>query len=471
MKKGLFSKIVAAFILVVTLTFIILAASLSAWLQNYYFKVKKQDIIRGVNAIKSYAINYLQLGNNGSNMKDVLTYTKEFYKADVILVDNLGFLTDLSIESNKALKEHQFDIISQDLDKLKSNGIVEHKGQFGNVYKSPVYTLEVPIFSDNGSFVGAIIVNSPLEETKAPLKDIYLIIWLNAILGVILSSIVIYNLSQKIIIKPLEKINYVAGKIAKGEVDKRVEIKSSDEIGQLVESFNSMAVSIEEMEKHRREFVSNVSHEIRSPMTSIKGFIGGILDGVIPPEKQNYYLSLTYEEVQRLTRLINDLLDLSAIDSGKLNMRLEEVNINEIIRLTAIKSEEKIKSRRIKLEVLFSEDNLFVIADRDRITQVITNLLDNSLKYGQEGGNVKIATKNRGNKVYVSIYNDGPNIDPEDLKHIWDRFYKAEKSRTTKTSTGLGLPIVRSILTQLGEDILVENRDVGVVFTFTLKKA
>jgi signal transduction histidine kinase len=232
-----------------------------------------------------------------------------------------------------------------------------------------------------------------------------------------------------------------------------------------------MADSLEEVEKNRRDFISNVSHEIRSPITSIKGFIGGILDGVIPKEKENYYLSVAYEEIQRLTRLVNDLLDLSAIEAGQFKLRIEEIDINEIIRICVIKFETKIKEKKLKVDVLMNEDRLYVAADRDRLTQVVTNLIDNAIKYGAEEGNVKISTRSKGDKALISVFNNGPSIHEEDLKHIWNRFYKADKSRTSKMSTGLGLSIVRSILTQLGEDIWVENKEnQGVTFTFTLKK-
>jgi Signal transduction histidine kinase len=232
-----------------------------------------------------------------------------------------------------------------------------------------------------------------------------------------------------------------------------------------------MADSLEAVDKNRRQFISNVSHEIRSPITSIKGFIGGILDGVIPRDKQRYYLSLTYSEIQRLTRLVNGLLDLSSIEAGQFKLKIEKLDINETIRLCIIKFESKINNKKLKVDVYMEDDKLFVLSDKDRTIQIITNIIDNAIKYVNEGGNIKVSTKSRSNKAIISIFNDGPSISEEDLKHIWDRFYKGDKSRTVKVSTGLGLSIVRSILTQLGEDIWVKNKENGgVEFTFTLKR-
>ena len=190
---------------------------------------------------------------------------------------------------------------------------------------------------------------------------------------------------------------------------------------------------------------------------------------MIPQEKEKYYLSIAYEEIQRLTRLVNDLLDMSAIEAGGFSLRIMEVDINEIIRLTVIKHETKIKDKRASVDVCFDEDNLFVAGDKDRLVQVITNLLDNSIKYVNEGGKIKISSKTKGKKAFISVFNEG-KIAEEDLIHIWDRFYKADKARTAKDSTGLGLSIVRNIITQLQEDIWVENKDNGVYFTFTLTK-
>jgi signal transduction histidine kinase len=300
---------------------------------------------------------------------------------------------------------------------------------------------------------------------------VYRIIWATAMFAIMISSFIIYYFSERIIIKPLADINGVAKKISKGEVEKRVQIISNDEIGELAESFNYMADNLEKVEKARRDFISNVSHEIRSPITSIKGFIGGVLDGVIPKDKENYYLSIAYEEIQRLTRLVNDLLDLSAIEAGQFKLRMSELDINEIIRLTVIKFEQKIKEKKLNVDVCFNLEHQYVYGDRDRLIQVMTNLIDNAIKYVSEGGEIYICTKIKGDKVLITVFNNGPTIPKEDIPKIWDRFYKSDKSRTSKISTGLGLPIVRNILTQHGEDIWVENKEgAGVTFTFTLKR-
>jgi len=469
MKKGLFSKMVLTYTVIIAVSFIIIATFLSFWYRGYYFDQRKKQLVSGANVIKPYVISRIENTMDSGEFKRILSLNSQLNNVNIIVVDNYGYVHEVSNDKFSKLIGYQ-QINKKDLEELRLNRIVEKSGLFGESASDSGYTFEIPITTSNDSFFGAIIMSTSAMDLTNSLSEVYSIIWVSAVVAIVLSCVITYYFSQKIIIKPLEQINSVAGKISKGEVGKRVSINSNDEIGELAKSFNSMADSLEEVEKNRREFISNVSHELRSPITSIKGFISGILDGVIPKEKENYYLSIAYEEIQRLTRLINDLLDLTAIESGKFKLKIGRIDINEIIRLTVIKSETRIKDKKLNVEVCFSEDMQFAAGDRDRIIQVLTNLLDNAIKYVNEGGNIIITSKAKGEKVYVSIFNDGPNISKEDEKHIWERFYKSDKSRTTKVSTGLGLPIVRNILTQHGEDIKVHNKEDGVTFTFTLKR-
>jgi len=471
LRKGLFSKMIAAYFLIVAFSFIIIATFLSVWFQNYYFSQRRYQLQKESLLIKEYAIDYIK--NTGIYTKDqrkqALKFLSSYSTADIWLVDSYGYV--YSVSDDKFNNQIGRQVLSSGLDELRIGKIYERQGTFEDIISNKSHIYAIPVFDENSAFCGAMIMITPLSEINNPLKDVYRIIWVTAVFAIIISSFIIYYFSQRIIIKPLAEINSVAKKISRGDVEKRVSINSNDEIGELSESFNYMADNLEKVEKARRDFISNVSHEIRSPITSIKGFISGILDGVIPKDKENYYLSIAYEEIQRLTRLVNDLLDLSAIEAGQFKLRINELDINEIIRLTVIKFETRIKEKKLKVDVCFNQEHQYVAGDRDRLIQVMTNLLDNAIKYVNDSGNISIFTKVRGERVLISVFNDGPTISKEDVSHIWDRFYKADKSRTSKISTGLGLPIVRNILTQHGEDIWVENKEgEGVTFTFTLKR-
>ena len=467
-KKGLFFKMLATYTIIISISLIIIASFLSYWFQNYFFQEKKDQFLDKSYIIQGLAMNYMNGDATSEEVNNMITVIAQYIKSDIWLVDSYGYVYAVSNKDHKNFMGKQ--VFATELAQLRLGHTFEIKGPYAGIFDKTVRVYGTPIKTDAGIFKGSIILYNSIEEMSASLKRVYEIIWVSAIFAIIFSCIVIYYFAQKIIIKPLAEINYVAKRISNGDVDKRVYLKSNDEIGELAQSFNFMADSVEKNEKNRREFISNVSHEIRSPITSIKGFIGGILDGVIPREKEKYYLSIAYEEIQRLTRLVNDLLDMSAIEAGEFSLRIMEVDINEIIRLTVIKNETKIKDKRASVDVCFDEDNLFVAGDKDRLVQVITNLLDNSIKYVDEGGKIKISSKIKGRKAFISVFNNGPQIAEEDLLHIWDRFYKADKARTAKDSTGLGLSIVRNIITQLQEDIWVENKDNGVSFTFTLMK-
>ena len=466
-KKGLFSKMLATYTIIISMSLIIIASFLSYWFQNYFFDERKEQFDKSYK-IQELALKYMARETTWQQVTDTISIIGEYIKSDIWLTDSNGYVYAVSNKQHNEFMGKQ--VFVNQLEELRLGHAFVVTGPSDGIFDKSVRVYGTPIRTQSGTFKGSIIISNSIEELSQSLKRVYEIIWFSSIFAIIFSCIVIYYFSQKIIIKPLAEINSVARRISNGDVDKRVYLKSNDEIGELAQSFNFMADSIEKNEKNRREFISNVSHEIRSPITSIKGFISGILDGVIPQEKEKYYLSIAHEEIQRLTRLVNDLLDMSAIEAGEFSLRIMEVDINEIIRLTVIKNETKIKEKRASVDVCFDEDNLFVAGDKDRLVQVITNLLDNSIKYVHEGGKIKISSKVKGKKAFISVFNNGPKIAEEDLLHIWDRFYKADKARTAKDSTGLGLSIVRNIITQLQEDIWVENKDNGVLFTFTLAK-
>ena len=470
MKKGLFTKMMVTYSLIISGGFIITAVILSFWFQGYYNAQKKNQLLSQAFYIQDVAIEYLQNKGDMQTARDRLKMLGDNSQSTIFLLDSRGAVSIVSDDKYKKLEGTQ--IVVKDLDELRkgSGHIIDTTDGYKDIFKESEHVFIIPFFIKD-SLAGSIMMGTPVRHMQETLDNVYSIIWFSAIIAIAGSFFILYYFSQKIIIKPLMEINNAASKIARGEVGKRVEISSTDEIGELAKSFNSMADSLEEVDRNRQRFISNVSHELRSPITSIRGFIGGILDGVIPKEKEKYYLTITNDEIQRLTRLVNDLLDLTAIESGQLSLFINVVDINDIIRLCITKFGIQIDTKRILVDVLLEGNSLYVLGDKDRVIQVVTNLIDNAIKYVAEGGKIKITTKARSGKAFISIFNDGPVISEEDLKHIWDRFYKADKSRTAKASTGLGLPIVRSILSQHGEDIWVDNKNgEGVTFTFTLKR-
>lgn len=468
MRKSLFTKLVLTFIIIITCSFVILGAFLSIWFEGYYFDQRSIQLDNEAKMMEPLVDEYLESKLSSEKMKDTLTYISKYIYADIWIVDSNGYL--YAVSDNKYNKYIGKKILGDELDTLRDGKPINKRWNFNSLFTLPVHSYIKPIYGQTVGFAGAVIMNTSVYDLKEPLKRVYYIIWVSATIAILSSSFVIYYFANWILIKPLGKINEASKKLAKGDTSKRVEIKSNDEIGELADSFNIMADSLEKSDKNRSDFISNVSHELRSPMTSINGFISGILDGVIPEDKEKYYLMVTQNEISRLNRLINDLLDLSAIESGNIKLNIEEVNIEELIKETIIKFEQRIKDKSINVEVSFQQENNSAYCDRDRMDQVMTNLIDNAVKYGVMGGNIKIKTETFEENLIVSVYNDCEEVSADDLRHMFDRFYKKDRSRTSKNSTGLGLSIARSILLLQDNEIWAEKRDRGIEFIFTLNK-
>ncbi len=463
-RESLLQKLIMTFIIILTIVLVSLAWILSIWFKITYFAEKRTQFEQD----GEYISKEIKMYNDEKGDKEfdklqaIIDMSSIGANADIIVSDKLDYIYVYSkIEDNKTIKDKPY-ISEKNMELLIAGKPVE--------YINEHYTYIYPII-ENDNFQGYVIITTPLSIISRQLHRIYLIVWISALGAMVFAAAVLSLVSKKILINPLAEINNVAKRFASGEVNKRVYIKSKDEIGELANSFNIMAESLEKVENNRREFISNVSHELRSPITSIKGFIAGIIDGIIPKDKEGYYLDRVYSEIKRLTRLINDLLDLSAIESGKLKFNMRKIDINELIRLCIINNERNIKEKEITLKIELLYEKCYVNADEDKTMQVITNLLDNAIKYCGNNGMIKISTYHKGSKIFIKIYNNGPQITDEEVRHIWNRFYKSDKSRTNKVSTGLGLPIVRMILMQQGEEVWVENNlDIGVTFTFSLTK-
>ena len=315
---------------------------------------------------------------------------------------------------------------------------------------------------------GALIVcysaGSPNNLAIGTVKTIILAsLWV-----MIASFVVIYFITEKIV-APIKQMTYATRNFAKGKFDVKTPVVGEDEIAELAVAFNSMADALANYEYMRSSFLANVSHDLRTPMTSIAGFIDGILEGAIPPEKQPYYLEIIGQEVKRLSRLVNTLLDISRMESGNRKFEKKPFDVCEMARIILLSFESKIDAKRLDVEFDAEEDRLMVFSDQDAINQVLYNICDNAVKFSKEGGKFQIKIKETFNKVIIKIYNEGEGIPNEDLPYVFDRFYKSDRSRgLDKTGVGLGLYICKTIMDNLEEDISVEGI-YGQYCEFTIK--
>lgn len=304
------------------------------------------------------------------------------------------------------------------------------------------------------------------------LHDSLLEIILIMLLASLIATLAVYATTERAI-QPFMSINAIVQRYSKGDFNVRIPLSNIAEAKQLAKSFNTMADQLNDLEVTRKSFVANVSHELRSPLTSMRGFLEAMEDGTIPAEEHEKYIAIVLSETKRMTTMVNDLLDLARIESGKTALRIETFDINELIRRTLLTFEARIHDNDMDVDVRFASEQFFVEADSAQISQVLRNLIDNAIKYSPSGSKLRLATYAVHRDVYVSVQDSGQGIPEEDLPHVFDRFYKVEKAHTpTKQSgTGLGLSIVKKIIDQHGQSITVQStKGKGTNFTFTLRR-
>lgn len=331
-------------------------------------------------------------------------------------------------------------------------------------------TLGVPWRAGDGRVRGAVLLHISIDQLQVDYSDMIRNSAIAAAVALLTGTALAYVISRRQA-APLQQINQAVTQFAAGNFESRVDIRGDDELAQLGRSFNQMAADLDNLESSRRSFVASVSHELRSPLTCIGGYVEGMLDGTIAPEEQKRYLEVVKSETNRLSKLVSELLDLSRFESGKFPLSISRFDVNELIVVEMLKFEQRLEEKHIDVEINFHDKQCFVNADADRIRQVVTNLVDNAVKFVNESGTLEVETLTVDALCYVTVKNSGPAISPEDLPFIFDRFYKADKAHTSGMGTGLGLSIVKRILEQHGQKIKASSGMNGTSFVFTLDMA
>ncbi len=320
-----------------------------------------------------------------------------------------------------------------------------------------LYTVE-PLLTRRG-VEGTVIVCSTNVTVKSMQVDIMIrFFWV--VLSVLILTIIVSALLSDRIARPIREMTDLAQKISAGDFSHRITVASEGEMKFLTSSFNQMCESLEEMDDMQSSFISNVSHELRTPMTIISGFVDGILDGTIPEEEHKKYLQIVLQEIRRLNRLVNDLLEMSRLKGGKTELKMAPFDITESVRKAIIAFEQGLSEKNIDVNVDFEKDPMVVLGSSDSIYRVISNLMDNAVKFTPENGYLKIEVKTVEGKVRTTIENSGKGLTEKELKHIWDRFYQTDKARgSEKKGVGLGLYIVKNIMQSHNNRIYAESRE------------
>ena len=362
------------------------------------------------------------------------------------------------------------EAVQEQLNRIRSGEEIRASGLFEQL-GDHIVTIGVPWRYSDGRVVGAVLLHIPVDQLKVSVLSIILQLLpplsVSFALGALLAFLVARHQT-----KPVHEIERAVRAFSRGELSRRVELNCGGEVEQLGHEINRMAEQLEHMEDSRRSFVANVSHELRSPMTSMKGYVQAMLDGVISDEDRPKYLQVVLDETNRLTDLVRDLLDLSRLESGKFPMDLAPFDANEMMRRILIRFEQRIEAKGIDVDMQFAADPCFAMGDVNRITQVVSNFVDNAVKFMPDSSGVlTLRTRREGGHVRFEVQDNGPGVDAADQPHVFDRFYKADKAHTAGMGTGLGLSICRSILQQHKCGIEMRSRPGETVFSFSLPAA
>lgn len=490
-RSSLFIKYFSIFAAVFFVCFVILGTALFYFINEYSLKEKTTLLEENTNTIAELVANGVSFNEMNSKFSsekdtvcDALTVVSNCIDADVFVCDTGGEVI-MCKEQNGLLSYYQNSMVCEKHKKVEiSDRIMQEVYENGKVVKNTringekYYVVGTAIksnyFNDiDGGYsrisgtVFAIIETGATDLMIAVFRMFFMISLI--CFGVALITIWI---TTKRMIRPLSEMSNAAKKFAVGDFSYRVNIMGNDELSDLGNAFNDMANALDKLENSRRSFVANVSHELKTPMTSIAGFIDGILDGTIPKDKEEYYLKLVSGEVRRLSRLVVAMLNMSKIEAGDMPMKQKNYNITDQIIHILLTFEQKIESKNIEIVGLDTIGTHSVYADMDMIYQVIYNLFDNAVKFTNDNGYIKINVVEKGEMIEISIKNSGNGIDSQELSKIFERFYKVDKSRSLDSKgAGLGLYIVKMMVEMHGGKIIAHSDSVSEAeFVFTLPK-
>ena len=462
-------------IAIISLSFTVLSTAFMLLSYRYMIRDERDDTSRNVGYIAAFTTSYLQ--QNSSIQTD-------FYRN---YIASIALISDCTVMV--ATPEGQivyatdgsyfYDYAGLTLPGRLVQTAFEQEGYTGltvlpGIFEESQYVAAVPITTGVGerSTDRALALVAADASRISEMWNATATIFFFSVMIVLLIAIITCSIMSAYQSRPLRNMADAARRFGRGDFSARATCydKAADEIVDLAESFNTMAASLAKVEKQRDEFISNISHELKTPMTTISGFAEGILDGTIPEERKKESLQIIVSETRRLSRLVRRMLDLSRLDaaSEKAVTAQEQFDLTEVASQVLISLENKITGRNLDVDVQMPEDKLLVWGDPDSITQVCYNLMDNAAKFAVPGSAITLQITKRDGKAFTTVRNLGATIPPEELPLLFDRFHKADSSRSIdREGVGLGLYIVKTILSNLGESVTVKSEDGVTEFTFT----
>ena len=407
----------------------------------------------------------------GRILESSMSVVQETLDADILIVMDGGMIaaTTQDFATNNSAEIIQ---PTDALDTVLKGKVYRKNGVFLKNHRAS-YTVGAPVMIGDNEIVGAVFVttaNVGLWEALVPFFMIYLLF---TGIALMIAFIIIYFVTLRMFY-PLTQMSQAAKKYAQGDFSMRVAIHHDDELGELGMAFNNMADSLDRLETMRQGFVEDVSHELHTPMTTIAGFIDGILDGVIEEKDREHYLTIVSEEIKRLSRMVSSMLDVARIQAGTMVYTKSNFDLGTLLKRNLDSFEERITEKKVSLAVDIDPDgDYYVYSDQDSVYRVIYNLLDNAVKFVNSQGQITLRMEKRDGMIYTSIRNTGEGIAQRDVGHIFERFYKTDKSRSkNRNGVGIGLYLVRTIVKDQGGDIYVSSKEGQFAqFTFSLPAA
>lgn len=468
MRRKLFSKFV--------ICYIIIAISMFTLLNTYGVNRLKHSLVEGkknvlYNEATLISSEYMQSYYSGSmplyNLSTQLKTIDTFLDARIWIVNTDGYIILDTRNVWTGMSNINLNEINPD---FLENTFSEYTS-LGPLLNEPVLSVVLPVSSDF-SVKGYVVLQSALSTIKN--DSIYFMNFINiCFLIFLVLMLIVFFYIYRITVLPIKKITNATKEYTSGNFDYPLQLNTSDEYRDLASSIVYMADELSSLDDYQKKFVANISHDFRSPLTSIKGYAEAMIDGTIPTEMQGKYLSIILFEAERLTKLTSNLLALNSFENNGTILEISSFDINSIIKRTVESFEGICMEKRITFNLVFSDKELYVDADMGKIQQVLYNLIDNAVKFSNHNSKIKISVSERNEKVLVSVKDYGIGIPKESIKKIWERFYKTDSSRgKDKKGTGLGLSIVKEIMNAHNENInVVSTPDVGTEFIFTLPKS
>lgn len=459
MRKNLFVRYfsICAAIILISVTFLGMMLLLFS---ARYFGDEKQRGLRGL--LDEAALVSAASFNEQTSTFESAGTLKTGFELMSSAADAVVFLTDVNgrvlLCSEKQPCVHTNEQLAADIMKQAlTEGGVSEQGDLDGLYTSRYYTVSKTLQLDGGAIYGVLFASSSADSLSSYLGNVATMFLISAAAVLVFAFVVIYFVTLDMV-RPLRQMSAAMDSFAKGDFSARLEVTGSDEISELSAAINNMAASLAEQETTRRSFTANVSHELKTPMTIIGGFVDGILDGTIDRGHERHYLTIVSGEVKRLSRLVTSMLAISRMEAGEMTLSLSRVEITGLLAETVFSFEKRIEEKHLQVEGL-DMDKCTVRADKDLLHQVVYNLVDNAVKFAGEGGTISFAVKTEGGRAYVGVRNTGDGIVKEEISRVFDRFYKTDRSRSmNKEGVGLGLYIVKSVINLHGGDIIVKSQ-------------